>query len=82
MNEPSAPKIRLRLMKIRDLTNGTRFWYAKGVWKWSPCTLVTLKRNGDGIVHNGHEFNMTAARFHTPGWRSVWVEVKPQKETP
>lgn len=67
-------KPRLRMVRLRTCIDGTRFWYAKGDWAWSPCTLVTQCRDGTCIVHGGHEFSVRRRRWKTQGWRSVWVE--------
>ena len=67
-------KLRLRMVRLNDCMHGTRFWYAKGNWAWAPCTLITKRKDGQCVVHAGHEFNIRAGRWKTQGWRSVWVE--------
>lgn len=67
-------KMRLQLRRLDSCMDGTRFWYAKGGWLCSPCTLVTSRKDGMCIVHGGHEFSFTARRWKSQGWRSVWVE--------
>lgn len=67
------PKMRLRLMKLKDCPNGTRFFT---IQKWLPRTLVTVNRKrDDAIYHFGHEFNMTALKRRAPSYWRVWVIV-------
>lgn len=69
-------KRRFRLCGLKELDNGTRFWFARGCWKHLPATLITENlRLGVVYYHMGHEFNLQAKRFKTPFNSKVWVEV-------
>lgn len=66
------PKMRLRLMKLGDCPNGTRF-YTKNC---QPRTLVTVnKRHETAIYHIGHEFNIKAEKRRVPSKWKVWAVV-------
>lgn len=64
--------MRLRLMKLHNCPNGTRF-FTKGC---QPRTLVTVNRKtSEAIYHMGHEFNIKANKIRgTSNWK-VWVVV-------
>lgn len=69
-------KPHFRLAKIGQLADGTRFWFARGLAKHQPATLITRnKRYGKCIFHYGHDFNIKAKRFDTFADRNVWVRV-------
>ena len=69
-------KARFRLMKIGQLADGTRLWFAKGMAKHQPATLITTnKRRRTCIFHFGHDFNIKVKRFDTFADRLVWVRV-------
>lgn len=67
-------KKRYKLMPLRDLDNGTRFYTTK---RHRPFTLVTNSKRRGTLVHHGHDFNLSARKDWIPDYYRVWVEVSP-----
>lgn len=67
-------KQRLRLVKLEDCQNGTRFYTSR---KWQPRTLITInKKYYEAVYHIGHLFDIKAKQLRmNPSFR-VWAVIK------